>query len=650
MRISLSETALLFLVASAVGCEAFQSPAWGKQKVGVSETSLNAMPPMIIGPMIRKYREEQERKKTPMATRDEAKSEAPGLRVGQAVWKWPPIWPYDQDFFTPTEDIPKPKNPMGGANGLASMMSGTPQLPTPEVIEETEEEDDKLKPLEYWGVEQRETEMDLDADAAAKLTNHLEFYLKDGMSVLEFGAAENSYLPKDLKLGRHVGVGANQFAMDKNPSLTESLVVDLNVVVPDRDVDNDELRSLASEPFDAIIMTNTVDFLTNPREVFRSAWYLLKPGGIMINAFSSKDMYKDKFQRAQTQMWRAYNDDQHMWICGSFFEFSAGDGWEKLLGFDISPESAKQETDGPMAVFAQGESNNMYVVQAIKVEQDDRIDMSNLEKSINSRMWMLPGVEPRDKNLVCNRLARSVETAAEPEKVTDIISNNMQFLAVIYEALNKMDQFAFTFSMQSQLAADLISDPNFVGNDEQMTALKQGLGLRTPSKEFWEPVGVETGAMEVEEKISLLSFLVPRCGSGNAEQEAALEAFVSGLKPMFALLRSRLPNISESDVQLLGTELLAAEVLVPGRSSRSEFATWVAALSNEELEEFLKVRKQIRVDAKQEMYEYQDQREEARAAYKAQQEKMQEQVALARKERSLIFNPRTEKFEVYEQK
>lgn len=89
------------------------------------------------------------------------------------------------------------------------------------------------------------------------------------MSVLELGAAENSYLPEDLKLSRHVGVGANQKLMDQNPALTESLVVDLNSVVKERDVDSDELRRLASEPFDAIIMANTVDFLTNPREVYR---------------------------------------------------------------------------------------------------------------------------------------------------------------------------------------------------------------------------------------------------------------------------------------------------------------------------------------------------------------------------------------------
>ena len=161
------------------------------------------------------------------------------------------------------------------------------------------------------------------------------------MSILEFGAAEESYFPDGLNPSRHVGVGLNPKLMEENPSLTEKLVVDLNVVVEDRDVDNDELRQLAVEPFDAIIMSNTIDFLQHPREVYRTAWSLLKPGGIMLTAFSTKKFYKSKFERAQTKMWRDFNDDQHMWIAGSFHQFSAGDGWEQLLGFDISPDTAK---------------------------------------------------------------------------------------------------------------------------------------------------------------------------------------------------------------------------------------------------------------------------------------------------------------------
>ena len=47
------------------------------------------------------------------------------------------------------------------------------------------------------------------------------------------------------------------------------MVVDLNDVEAEKGVNSDELRRLASEPFDVIISANTIDFLTNPREVFK---------------------------------------------------------------------------------------------------------------------------------------------------------------------------------------------------------------------------------------------------------------------------------------------------------------------------------------------------------------------------------------------
>ena len=89
------------------------------------------------------------------------------------------------------------------------------------------------------------------------------------MTLLELGAAENSYLPEGLKLNRHVGVGAVKSQMESNPSITESLVVDLNDVVEDIGVKSEEFANLGQDTFDAIIMANTIDFLNNPREVYK---------------------------------------------------------------------------------------------------------------------------------------------------------------------------------------------------------------------------------------------------------------------------------------------------------------------------------------------------------------------------------------------
>lgn len=600
---------------------------------------------MIIGPMIKKMREENAKKKMPMAKAEEAAKESDGLRVGTEVWKWPPVWPYDNNSFKPADAVSKAESQQS-INNMASMLSGVATVPTTTGTEEGEQEDDTFDSLKYWGEENAQVTTNMDPDAIEKLKAHYAFYLKDGMSILEFGAAEDSYLP--IKPSRHVGVGASPALMEQNPSITEQMVVDLNNVVTDRDIDNDDLRRLAQEPFDAIIMANTVDYLSFPREVFRSAWYLLKPGGVMIVAFSGKEATKDKFKEAQTKMWRDYNDDQHLWMTGSFFQFSAGDGWESLLGFDISPDSAKEaDTNAIASLLDRRKANNLYVVQAKKGLQVDGIDPENVEKSINSLCWMLPVLEQRDKALLLPRLTRIFEGTTN-SAIKEAIERNIATLPMIYEALVKMDTFSFTFSMQAQLASDLISDPDFTASEEQILALKQGLGLRTPSKEFWVPIGENTAAMEVEEKINLLAYIVPRFGSGDPAQEEALQAFVTGLKPTYSVIRSKCSDLSEADLQLLGTELLAAEVLTVGRSTREEFASWLAAISGDELEEILANRKSIRTNAAKELDAYKAERAEAEAQREEYKRLYEEQIQTARAERSLIFNARTQKMEVFD--
>jgi SAM-dependent methyltransferase len=655
---------LAVLLATAIAAsEAFVAPGTSarhsQSTAPTSATSLSALPPpLIIGPMLKKMKAEKEKKNQPLADASEAANESPGLKVGTGAWKWPSVWPYDASFFAIDAES-SASNALGDSaniNNIASMLSGIAQAPTdqPAAADGEGDKDNKIKfdPIKYWSEANANlpAQTELDSDAIEKLQEHYSFYLCDGMSVLEFGADANSYLPKDLKLERHVGVGASESALKKNTALTESMVVDLNNVIANRDVDSDDLRKLATEPFDAILLANTVAFLTKPREVFRTAWYLLKPGGTMIVAFPGREATKNVFSDAQTKLWRDYNDDQHLWMTGSFFQFSAGDGWESLKGFDISPDSAKAaDAEGLDKFFNQGKNNNMYVVQATKGFQDDCINPENLEESIRSLCWMLPTMEERDKALVVPRLARACETATTSE-VMKAIERNIQHLPYVYETLIKMDQFSFTFGMQAQMAADTISNPDFNGSEEEIMALKEGLGLRSPSKEFWAPVGESTSSIPVEDKISLLAYIIPCFGSGDPAQEEGLKAFVSGLKPTYAVIQSKCPDWTEAEVQLLGAELLATEVLKPGRSTRQEFAAWLAVLSDAELRELLDERKVIRVTAKSELGAFRQEKADSKAQYEEYQKLMAEQIDEARRERSLIFNPKSQKMEVFEYK
>jgi len=580
----------------------------------------------------------------PMANPDEAKVEAPGLRVGANAWKWPPVWPYDSNFFKRKSEM----NAKDKANPMMNMMNPMDVMEKKDIADVDENKFDSLK----WWDENKDVTTDLDERVAAKISSHYSFYLRDGMSVLELGAAENSYLPEGLKLNRHVGVGAVKSQMESNPSITESFVVDLNDVVEDEGIKSVELAELGRDTFDAVIMANTIDFLNNPREVFKSSWKALKPGGIMIVPFLAKNAYVDKFDEAFTKQWRDMTDDQHMWVAGSFFQFSAGEGWEGLKGFDISPEGAKKigEEEGVLSKLKQEDKDvppGAYVVQARKNFEADEVDENDLEGYIKSKMWMLPTLEDRDKKLVTPRLARAYE-ALDTEEEKERMLGHFDSLPKIYASLIKMDQFAFTFSMQAQLAADLMGDPDFTGSDIQINNMKMGLGLRKPSADFWAPVGKLTAAMKPEDKVNLLAYIVPRFGSDDPSQQEALSAFVSGLEPTFAVIRSKCPNMKESDVQLVGSELLASEVLVPGRSSREEFALWLGALTDVDLEFILAKRNSFKEDATKEMEAFQKERADEEQAITDRRTKIQEQVTYARENRTTIFNPRTGKIEQVE--
>jgi hypothetical protein len=154
---------LLALIATSMSVSAFV----GKSTSVHSSTELHAMPPMIIGPMIRKMREEKQKAKIPMATDGEMQGQAPGLRVGGKAWKWPPVWPYDQDFFTPTEDLKKPDSAASQLSDMAGMLSGVAQVPTPAETEVSEE--DRLDLVKYWKDDKADVRTELDEEAIEKL-------------------------------------------------------------------------------------------------------------------------------------------------------------------------------------------------------------------------------------------------------------------------------------------------------------------------------------------------------------------------------------------------------------------------------------------------------------------------------------------------
>jgi SAM-dependent methyltransferase len=232
------------------------------------------------------------------------------------AWKWPASWPFAGDNFAPSDE----------AKSISKLYGDEPV-------------DSNI----------------FDDDCSAKFAAHCAKSIDVGSSVLDIGAGTKTHLPSSLNLERLVGLGLNGPHLEQNDALDERVVFDLNRA----DI---ESFPFADDEFDAVVMTNTVEFLVQPRAVFREIWRVLKPGGIAIIGFTSANNLKNGHEGAQVKMWKGFNDPQHIWSVGAYFQFSAGAGWRLLSGYEIVPE--KQ----PLAMGG-GDAQQLMTVQATKVSE-----------------------------------------------------------------------------------------------------------------------------------------------------------------------------------------------------------------------------------------------------------------------------------------
>ena len=145
-----------------------------------------------------------------------------GLKVTPNAWKWPPAWPFAADNFAQSD----------AAQTIVALYDD--EAPVSSVVFE-------------------------DA-TSAKFAQHCQQHIPQGATVLDLGAGERSHLPESLGVAKLVGLGLNAAHLDANAALDERLVRDLN---------SDPSLPYADDAFDAVVMTNAIEFLTSPRELFR---------------------------------------------------------------------------------------------------------------------------------------------------------------------------------------------------------------------------------------------------------------------------------------------------------------------------------------------------------------------------------------------
>ena len=100
--------------------------------------------------------------------------------------------------------------------------------------------------------------------------------------------------------------------------------------------------------------------------LFKELWRVVKPSGICFSWFSSEPNLSEK-SAVPIKMWATMTLEQKMWIAGSYFHYSAVDGWENIEACDVIGNSGDKE-DKNEVFYALGASGGAFIVQARKIE------------------------------------------------------------------------------------------------------------------------------------------------------------------------------------------------------------------------------------------------------------------------------------------
>ena len=164
----------------------------------------------------------------------------------------------------------------------------------------------------------------IDDGAIAAVGRLFREIIPEDAVVLDLMSSWRSHWPEGHPKQSLVGLGLNQEEMEDNPDLDEIVVhnVNENPVLPFTD-----------ETFDAVVITVSAQYLTQPVETFSQVNRILKPGGVFIVSFSNR-----MFPTKAVRVWRVSNDRGRVDLVGTYME-SAGN-FEDIQGVFLNPDNS----------------------------------------------------------------------------------------------------------------------------------------------------------------------------------------------------------------------------------------------------------------------------------------------------------------------
>ena len=180
-------------------------------------------------------------------------------------------------------------------------------------------------------------------ECRASLTRFYEEVLPRDGDALDICSSWTSHYPKSWSKRRSAVLGLNALELLANPTKTEWCVQNLN---------KDPTLPYDDASFDVVTNALSVDYLTQPLEVFAEMERVLRPGGLACAAFTNRC-----FPTKVVPIWtRPFTEDHHAQIVASYFKFSS-DGWEDIGVADVSPDGWVGQRDPMVVVMARKASS-----------------------------------------------------------------------------------------------------------------------------------------------------------------------------------------------------------------------------------------------------------------------------------------------------
>lgn len=144
----------------------------------------------------------------------------------------------------------------------------------------------------------------VDEHASAALAAWFAKALPANGDVLDLMSAWRSHLPANAEYNSVIGHGMNTTELRENPALTGHVVQDLNALpsLPFRDAS-----------FDAVLISFSVQYLTQPVAVMREIARVLRPGGKLYVAYSNR-----LFPTKAVAVWQACSDPERARLIAAY--------------------------------------------------------------------------------------------------------------------------------------------------------------------------------------------------------------------------------------------------------------------------------------------------------------------------------------------